>query len=113
MLPRTTVKIRRKSSPSSMFALLHSQVQLSRPTFYNQKELPRLPVPPLRETLRKYLRSLEPFLAHSAEKEGYSVDSARAKRVAWAEEFEQGLGQICQQRLLGEDCLSGSGTPFS
>jgi len=96
-----------------MFALLHSQVQLSRPTFYNQKELPRLPVPPLRETLRKYLRSLEPFLAHSAEKEGYSVDSARAKRVAWAEEFEQGLGQICQQRLLGEDCLSGSGTPFS
>ena len=87
-----------------MFALLHSQAQLSRPTFYNQKELPRLPVPPLRETLRKYLRSLEPFLAQSAEKEGHSVDSARAKRVAWAQDFEHGLGPICQQRLLGEYC---------
>ena len=96
-----------------MFALLHSQVQPSRPTFYNQKELPRLPVPPLRETLRKYLRSLEPFLAYSAEKEGHSVDSARAKRVAWAEHFEHGLGPICQQRLLGEDCLLGSGASCS
>ena len=96
-----------------MFALLHSQVQLSRPTFSNQKQLPRLPVPPLRETLRKYLRSLEPFLAYSAGKEGHSVDSARAKRVAWAEDFEHGLGPICQQRLLGEDYLLGSGASDS
>lgn len=63
--------------------------------------LPRLPIPPLKDTLKRYLKSLEPFLLEDAAKGGQSYEDALRERVAWAKEFEDGLGRVCQQRLIG------------
>lgn len=62
---------------------------------------PRLPVPPLRKTLDRYLMSLQPFLLEDEAHGGPSYSSAYALRVRWAEDFENGIGSECQERLLG------------
>lgn len=66
--------------------------------------LPRLPVPPLRETLDRYLKSLEPFLLEDEAKGGAPYEEAMSQRKKWAEEFEHGVGKACQERLLGALC---------
>ncbi|KIK62459.1 hypothetical protein GYMLUDRAFT_41909 [Collybiopsis luxurians FD-317 M1] len=61
--------------------------------------LPRLPVPDLNKTLRKYLESLRPFLLEDAARGGTSYEAALALRTRWADEFVNGLGKLCQERL--------------
>lgn len=63
--------------------------------------LPRLPVPPLRSTLDKYLQSLKPFLLQDDLQGVSTFDSAYQRRVRWAEEFETGIGATLQARLTG------------
>ncbi|KAI8924064.1 acyltransferase ChoActase/COT/CPT [Entophlyctis helioformis] len=45
-------------------------------TFANQDKLPRLPVPPLPETLQRYLRTTRPHFATQAEYEAYAATVA-------------------------------------
>ena len=66
--------------------------------------LPRLPVPPLHDTLDRYLISIEPFLLEDEVRGGPSFKNAMAKRRSLADEFERGIGSICQERLVGT-CL--------
>jgi Choline/Carnitine o-acyltransferase len=84
-----------------LFALLHTQSNVSLPTFHYQPSLPKLPLPKLRQTLDKYLRSLEPFLLLRNPVGGESIEQERERRVGWARTFELGVGAICQQRLQG------------
>ncbi len=63
--------------------------------------LPRLPVPALHQTLKAYLKSLEPFLLEDEARGGSDFKSAYDARLKFVEDFERGLGQLCQQRLLG------------
>ncbi|TDL25783.1 acyltransferase ChoActase/COT/CPT [Rickenella mellea] len=66
-------------------------------------QLKRLPVPPLRQTLDGYLKSLEPFLLEDAARGGPSFEESMRLRQIWADEFEHGLGKVCQERLLDLD----------
>ncbi|OBZ72166.1 Carnitine O-acetyltransferase, mitochondrial [Grifola frondosa] len=68
--------------------------------------LPRLPVPKLHLTLQKYLKSIQPFLLEDEARGGPPFESSYNIRVKWAEDFEHGLGQICQERLLALDKAS-------
>lgn len=68
--------------------------------------LPRLPVPDLHQTLHKYLQSLEPLLLEDELRGGPSYAEARQTRETWAEDFERGIGRVCQDRLLGQYTLS-------
>jgi hypothetical protein len=61
----------------------------------------RLPVPPLRQTLDRYLLSLEPFLLDAERRGGMSFSSAYALRRKWVDEFESGIGTVLQDRLVG------------
>ena len=59
--------------------------------------LPRLPVPDLRNTLDRYLQSLEPYMLEDPN----TYKASRELRVKWANEFASGIGKVCQDRLLG------------
>jgi hypothetical protein len=63
--------------------------------------LPRLPVPPLRQTLDQYLQSIKPFLLEDEARGGPSFASSFGLRVKWAQAYEKELGKTCQERLLG------------
>ena len=63
--------------------------------------LSRLPIPPLRSTLDKYLQSIKPLLLQD-DLQGVSVyEPAYQRRVEWAKEFETGIGATLQARLIG------------
>ncbi|KAF9525641.1 acyltransferase ChoActase/COT/CPT [Crepidotus variabilis] len=66
----------------------------------------RLPVPPLRQTLDRYLASLEPFLREDEKTGGQSFTKAFALREKWANEFESGIGKVLQERLFALDHVS-------
>ena len=70
-----------------------------------RKVLPRLPVPPLRSTLDKYLQSIKPFLLQDNLRGVSTFDSAYEQRVQWAKEFETGIGATLQARLVGTRCF--------
>ena len=85
-----------------MFALYAPRRAERTPTFAHQKNLPKLPVPKLRQTLDRYLKSLEPFIA---EQDEANAELEMKKRVQMAEEFENGIGKLAQARLIGESPL--------
>ncbi|SRR6266550_6822429 len=64
-------------------------------------QLPRLPIPQLRHTLDRYLTSLEPFLLQDQADGRAPYNSAYALRAKWADEFENGIGRVLQDRLRG------------
>ncbi|KAK7690909.1 hypothetical protein QCA50_006012 [Cerrena zonata] len=66
-----------------------------------QARLPRLPVPKLDQTIRRYLTSLEPFLLEDESRGGMPFEEAYALRQQWASDFENGLGKVLQERLYG------------
>ena len=63
--------------------------------------LPRLPIPDLQATLKGYLKSLEPFLLEDESRGGPDFKTAYDARLRIIEDFEQGIGKRCQQRLTG------------
>jgi hypothetical protein len=63
--------------------------------------LPRLPVPPLRSTLDKYLQSIKPLLRQDDLQGVSAFNPAYERRVQWAKEFETGIGATLQTRLVG------------
>ncbi|KAG9007905.1 hypothetical protein FRB94_013852 [Tulasnella sp. JGI-2019a] len=89
-----------------MFALHPPPRSQQLPTFHHQRSLPRLPVPPLRATLGRYLKSLEPILEQNEEKGQEKAASALQKRAALAKEFEEGLGKVLHERLVDLDHAS-------
>ncbi|XP_035688776.1 uncharacterized protein LOC118424334 [Branchiostoma floridae] len=60
------------------------------PTWKYQDSLPPLPVPPLKNTLDKYLESVKPFVTAEEYKQTEAV----------VREFEEGVGQSLHQQLL-------------
>ena len=76
------------------------------------RSLPRLPVPELRKTLGRYLKSLEPFLLEHEARDGVPFQVAYDARLKLLEDFEQGVGQLCQQRLFGTSFLGFRGSPL-
>ncbi|KAJ8072374.1 hypothetical protein PM082_015933 [Marasmius tenuissimus] len=88
-----------------MHAMIHvrrnSALATSKTT--SKSLLPRLPVPDLRKTLDKYLKSLEPFLHEDAIRGGVPYNDALALRAKWADSFYAGIGKKCQERLLELD----------
>ncbi|KAG9096393.1 hypothetical protein FS749_008598 [Ceratobasidium sp. UAMH 11750] len=73
------------------------------PMFVNQRSLPKLPVPNLRHTLDKYLKSLEPLIAEAGE---VNAAAEMKKRQQMADEFENGIGKLAQARLIDLDRAS-------
>lgn len=73
----------------------------------NQATLPRLPVPPLEQSLERYLRSIEPILQQKEDlgelPAGATVASELAQRRKWADELLSGIGPLLNQRLLDID----------
>ncbi|KAI0359864.1 acyltransferase ChoActase/COT/CPT [Trametes cingulata] len=65
--------------------------------------LPRLPVPDLRKTLQRYLKSLEPLLLEDEARGGTDFKTAYEARQRLVNDFENGIGQLCQQRLYELD----------
>lgn len=59
-------------------------------TFENQEKLPRLPIPPLENTLRVYLKSIKPHLPPSEHRKYSGI----------CRDFQQKLGPILQSRLV-------------
>ncbi|KAG8980593.1 hypothetical protein FRB90_007606, partial [Tulasnella sp. 427] len=89
-----------------MFALHPPRKADRLPTFHHQRSLPKLPVPPLRASLDRYLKSLEPVLEQAEETGGETKEAALRARQEWAQEFENGLGKALQQRLIDLDRAS-------
>lgn len=93
------------NSQRRMFALHPPRRSDRLPTFHHQRSLPRLPVPPLRTSLDRYLKSLDPVLEQNEETGGEKKDAALRTREEWAREFENGLGKALQQRLIGTNSI--------
>lgn len=89
-------------SPFARFVLFSSNslCQFHR-TMASSSSSRRLPVLSLEHTLSKYLNSLHPFLLEDERKGGPSSAAEAEKRVQWAKEFENGIGSILQERLVG------------
>ncbi|KAE8215189.1 hypothetical protein CF327_g1503 [Tilletia walkeri] len=98
------------TSTAAMFALTpYRGAPGTQPkTFSRQKELPRLPIAPLEQTFKRYLRSLEPILAQKEELGQLGIGATAASELAKREEYIRSFlssplaGQL-QQRLIDVD----------
>ncbi|KAG8704852.1 hypothetical protein FRC08_002011 [Ceratobasidium sp. 394] len=86
-----------------MFALYAPSRSERTPTFAHQRSLPKLPVPNLRPTLDRYLKSLEPLIAEAGEA---NAATEMKKQRQMADEFENGIGKLAQARLIDLDRAS-------
>ena len=82
-------------------------------TSTSAQKLPRLPVPDLQQSLRSYVKSLEPLLQEHEARGGPAFQDAYNARLKLAEDFESGIGRTCQRRLLGMPVGSPFGGYFS
>lgn len=99
-------RLKHPGLPSSMLPLIPQQTQLRPPAAArrqtsNAVALARLPVPDLKQTLQRYVTSLQPFLLEAETRTGAAYANALAERQKWADDFENGLGQTLQARLQG------------
>ncbi|PSS19950.1 hypothetical protein PHLCEN_2v3123 [Hermanssonia centrifuga] len=100
------IYIRLPGYPSVMQPLptAREKLVISRPcssTAAPKARLPRLPVPDLAHTLERYVKSLEPFILEDESRGGTPFKEAYDLRSRWAEDFKNGVGQVCQERLKG------------
>lgn len=73
------------------FAAVHMLTRLSKPMLYSyQHAMPKLPLPPLNDTMTRYLRSVRPLL----DDENYS----RMEKLS--KEFKNGIGRKLQRYLF-------------
>ncbi|KAJ1951386.1 hypothetical protein FBU59_000184 [Linderina macrospora] len=77
---------------------LRAYTTASASTFSNQSRLPRLPIPTLKDTATRYLRSLQPLLN--------PADYARSEKAVSEFIGPTGLGPVLQQRLQQVDAAS-------
>ena len=105
MIPRTlasaakkrvipTAPVRKRDASTSPGVAAKARVVLS-----------RLPIPPLRSTLDRYLQSIKPLLLQDDLQGNSAYDPAYQRRVEWAKEFETGVGATLQARLIGKHYL--------
>lgn len=104
MLVRQTIRLQRWSASASVSKC--SSRSMATPAEPSRLRLPRLPVPPLRDTLNRYLKSIEPLLLEDEAHGGPPAVESMRTRADWADEFESGLGKLCQERLQGLSTLS-------
>jgi carnitine O-acetyltransferase len=74
-------------------------------TLQFQSSLARLPVPSLKSSLDRYIKSLKPILLQRAQQTSLTNITAEVtQREEWAKDFmkEGGLGNTLQQRLTGK-----------
>ncbi|KAI0775213.1 acyltransferase ChoActase/COT/CPT [Trametes elegans] len=103
MSPSIVPQLTRRSFRRMQSSLTHSQAKAgSRPAL----SLPRLPIPDLNQTLTKYLTSLEPFFLEDEVRGGTDFKGAHDLRAKLIDDFENGIGQRCQERLRELDSRS-------
>lgn len=81
--------------------MMRAFTKLSRSMSSSAPTLPRLPVPPLRKTLDRYLQSIQPFLLEDEARGGTPYEEAYTLRKEWADAFERGPGTKAQEKLIG------------
>lgn len=89
-------------SPMRPFIRFMSSTSASTTTI---PRLPRLPVPDLRKTLDRYLRSIQPFLLEDEARGGLLYEQSYVLRVRWAQDFEKTIGVKAQEALVGHYSL--------
>ena len=90
VLCRTRPHIPRQSAYFSSGYLHNSKI----PTYHFQESLPKIPIPPLEESIKRYLASAEPII-HSEE--------AFLKTKAIAEDFLENEGKTLHDQLVARD----------
>uniref|UniRef100_A0A8V1A3Z2 Carnitine palmitoyltransferase 2 n=1 Tax=Gallus gallus TaxID=9031 RepID=A0A8V1A3Z2_CHICK len=81
---------RRAYSSAGAAEFLHRSIV---PTMHYQKSLPRLPVPKLEDTIRRYLNAQKPLLN----------DDQFRKTEELAHQFEKGIGRELHEQLVAQD----------
>nr|XP_060629517.1 carnitine O-palmitoyltransferase 2, mitochondrial isoform X1 [Anolis sagrei ordinatus] len=81
---------RRYGQEASLRQHLHRSLV---PTLHYQKSLPRLPIPKLEDTIRRYLNAQRPLLD----------DDQFRKTEELAAKFEKGIGRELQEQLISQD----------
>ncbi|KAK2543146.1 Cpt2 [Columba livia] len=81
---------RRGYSSAGAAEFLHRSIV---PTMHYQKSLPRLPVPKLEDTIRRYLNAQKPLLN----------DDQFRKTEELAHQFEKGIGRELHEQLVAQD----------
>lgn len=112
--PATYRRLLHRTTPARLAVSSAVRADAQKPvrTLQHQATLPRLPVPPLEQTVAKYLKSLEPIFAQQEElgqlPAGTTAESELAKRKVWAEEFlaDKSIAHALQLRLRDVDATT-------